>query len=64
MPGWKTTPLDRQDNQNGDRSDELFEDFEPAHFQIECSAMIEYTDEAYQQFQQILHDAAEIKSRK
>jgi len=50
--------------QNGDRSNELFEEFEAVHMQIEVSGMIDYTDEAYQQFRQILHDAAERKTKK
>lgn len=50
--------------QNGDRTDELFDEFEAVHLNIETSALIEYTQEAYQQFRQILHDAAERKGRK
>jgi len=50
--------------QNGDRSNELFEEFEAVHMQIEMSRIIDYTDEAYQQFRQILHDAAERKTKK
>jgi len=50
--------------QNGDRVDELFEEFEAVHLRIETSALIDYTDETCQQFHQILHDGAERKSRK
>jgi len=50
--------------QNGDRSDDLFDEFEAVHMKIELSAMIDYTEEAYQQFERILHDVSERKSKK
>jgi len=44
--------------QQGGRSDELFEEFLKLHSEIECSAIIDYTEETYRLFREIFDEAS------
>jgi hypothetical protein len=50
-------------HQQGDRSDELFEQFLKLHWQIECSAIIDYTEETYRLFNEIVAEASKRTRR-